>query len=115
MEVPHYESRRVEISFTDWSRLPVVRVDGPSSPHRYDDRGSLCMWYPDDPPERRWVFGDGLLALLNIIQAHLFKEAWWREYGEWLGEEAPHAPVKEPAAETTERDVRTADPRNRGR
>lgn len=97
MEVPHYETRTVEIRFSDWSRRPEVFVDGPDeSPHRYSD-GSLCMWYPDDAPERRWVFADGLLALLNLIQAHLFREAWWRETGEWLGPEAPHAPVpKEP-------------------
>jgi hypothetical protein len=23
---------------------------------------------------------------------HLFKEAYWRETGEWLGPEAPHRP-----------------------
>lgn len=102
-EVPHYETRTVEIRFTDWSRTPTVFADGPNeSPHRYSD-GSLCMWYPHDPPEQKWVFADGLLALLNLIQAHLFREAWWRETGEWLGPEAPHAPVaKEPVKEEEE-------------
>jgi hypothetical protein len=58
-----------------------TRADGPrESPHRYPD-GSLCMWYPQDPPEQKWVFDDGLLALLNYIQAHLFREAWWGENG----------------------------------
>ena len=44
------------------------------------------------PPftEHRWVFEDGLLALMGLVMAHLFKEAWWRETGEWLGEEVPH-------------------------
>lgn len=94
MEVPHYEPRNVEIRFV-WSRVPKVFVDGPGgSPHRYED-GSLCMWHPRDPPDEKWVFEDGLLALLNLIQAHLFREAWWREHGEWLGPQAPHAPPKE--------------------
>jgi len=92
----YYESRQVEIRFENWSQTPRVFVDGPTdSPHRYSD-GSLCMWYPDDPPEQRWVFSDGLLVLLNYIQAHLFREAWWRENDEWLGPEAPHGPPKEP-------------------
>jgi len=73
------------------------------------------MWHPGDPPEQQWLFADGLLALLNIIQAHLFKEAWWREMGEWLGPEAPHGPVKEQVKETAERDLLTPDPRRRGR
>jgi hypothetical protein len=48
------------------------------------------------------VFADGLLVLLNYIQAHLFREAWWREKGEWLGPEAPHSPPKEPVVEGEE-------------
>jgi hypothetical protein len=94
MDVPYYAARQVEIRFENWLRTPKVFVDGPGSPHRYDD-GSLCMWYPWDPPEQRWAFSDGLLVLLNYIQAHLFREAWWREKGEWLGPEAPHGPPKE--------------------
>jgi hypothetical protein len=115
MEVPYYEPRHIEIRFEQWSRSPKVFVDGPTdSPHRYSD-GSLCMWYPDDPPEQRWVFPDGLLALLNYIQAHLFREAWWRETGEWLGPEAPHGPPKEPASEGEEdRERDHPDLRRRG-
>jgi hypothetical protein len=48
------------------------------------------MWYPDDPKENRWVFEDGLLALLGHISAHLFREAWWRETGKWPGPESGH-------------------------
>ena len=69
-----------------------VRVDGPDdSPHRYPGSNTLCIWYPQDPPDRRWVKRDGLVALLDLISLHLFKEAWWRATDEWLGEEAPHS------------------------
>lgn len=81
---------RIEFRSTA-SRIPRVYVDGPAdSPHRYDD-GSLCMWYPRDPLERRWVFDDGLLALLGQIAAHLVKEHLWRETRRWPGDEVPHA------------------------
>jgi len=103
--VPFYEPRNVEIRFTGSYRVPRILVDGPSSPHRYKTDGdSLCIWHPQDPPEQKWVFEDGLLALLNHIQAHLFREAWWRETGEWLGPEAPHVPVKEPVRDAADDD-----------
>lgn len=79
------------IVFRNGSRTPRVYADGPEdSPHRFED-GGLCMWYAPDPREQRWVFRDGLHALLAHIAAHLFKEAWWREYDQWLGPEVPHA------------------------
>jgi hypothetical protein len=112
MEVPHYELRNVEIRFEKWSKIPLVRVDGPGSPHRYPD-GTLCMWYPPDPSEEKWVFEDGLLALLNHVQAHLFREAWFREHGVWLGPQAPHGPPKE--ADLEDEPERDAVPRRPGR
>jgi hypothetical protein len=48
------------------------------------------MWHPKDPPEKQWQPEDGLLTLIRYIQLHLFREEWWRETGEWLGEEAEH-------------------------
>lgn len=98
MDVPEYESRQVVIKMKpDSGNTPKVTVDGPtSSPHRFhEEGGELCMWYPWDPKECRWVFTDGLLHLLILIQAHLFREAWWRETGgddkgEWLGPEVSH-------------------------
>jgi hypothetical protein len=91
VDVPYYEPRNVEIRFTRAvPRTPRVRVDGPGdSPHRYRG-GTLCMWHPEDPPSQRWEFEDGFLALIGYIIAHLFREAWWRERGEWLGPEAGH-------------------------
>lgn len=104
MDVPGYGHRRVQIEFLHkLGQNPAVFVDGPlgqaGSPHRYPERdGSrLCIWYPGDPPDRQWLPEDGLLALLGMIQEHLFKEAYWRENGVWLGEEAPHSPEKESA------------------
>jgi hypothetical protein len=100
--VPEFNERRL-IRITLWNdKRPTVRslsADGPTtSPHRYGD-GTLCMWYPKDGPERRWVAEDGLLRLIRCAQVHLFKEAFWRRYGEWPGPEAPHGPdeVKEAA------------------
>ncbi len=55
--------------------------------HRYSD-GTICMWYPKDPPpDRQWNRGEGLLKLVDTAVTHLFKELYFRETGEWLGEE----------------------------
>lgn len=85
------DRRTVTIVFGCGSpEVPRVFVDGPAdSPHRYDD-GSLCMWYPYDPPEWQWQRRDGPVVLLGHIASHLIREAWWRRTGEWVGDEAPH-------------------------
>lgn len=71
------QRRRVTIEFgPNTPNCPVVYVAGPDSPHRYAD-GSLCMWYPGDPPERRWTWHDGAAALAGHICAHLILEEWW--------------------------------------
>lgn len=91
VDVAHYEKRRLSITFSAGSSRPKIMVDGPTdSPHRYED-GSLCIWCPWDSEEQRWTLQDGLLQLLGLISLHLFREAWWRETGEWLGPEAPHS------------------------
>lgn len=97
INVPHYETREVEIRFEKTSpRMPQIYSDGLLSPHRNKGK-SLCIWHPGDAAEKRWEFRDGLHQLLGHIEAHLFREAWWRETGEWLGPEAPHSPIqKEP-------------------
>lgn len=74
---------------------PRVFADaGLESPHRMPD-DSLCLFYPGDPPDRRWTAEDGLLALLNLTGDHLFFETYWRHTGgrrggKWLAPEAPH-------------------------
>lgn len=101
VEVPFYESRKVEILFypRHTPGTPIVLTDGPiESPHRYPsfERRRLCLWYPHDPPEARWIWDDGLLHLLGLTRLHLFREAWWRESGEWLGPQAPHSLSEKP-------------------
>lgn len=84
------DSHPVTIEFSsNGPDTPWIYVPGPDSPHRYSD-GSLCMWYPNDPPERRWTWYDGGAALAGHICAHLIRESWWRQTGEWVGEEAAH-------------------------
>jgi hypothetical protein len=108
--VPGYEDRRVTVEFDRrywWA--PRIYVDGPSgvdaSPHRYPDRARsrLCVWHPDDPADRTWVPQDGLLMLFGMIAEHLFKEAWWCQHGEWLGEEYPHGELTKATDPTTDR------------
>lgn len=93
IQPPDLPSRRVEIYFSLGSPgVPRVFVDGPEeSSHRYSD-GSLCMWYPYDPPDLRWWPTDGPEMLLGHIAAHVIKEEWYRRNGEWLGDEVAHAP-----------------------
>lgn len=82
--------QRITIEFSaNNPENPHIFVPGPGSPHRYGD-GSLCIWYPHDPPEQRWRWVDGGAALAGHIYAHLIREAWWRQTGEWVGEEMPH-------------------------
>ena len=91
--VKGYGARRLTIRVKNVYRPePRVFADGPTaSPHRWYHRGGdLCMWHPHDPPTSRWHPAHGLLALVRHAQLHLFREAWWREKGEWLGPEAPH-------------------------
>lgn len=84
-------TRTVEVIFRHgYPNAPKVFVDGPTdSPHRFDD-GSLCMWFPEDPAERRWMASDGPEALLAHIAAHLLREEWFRVSGSWAGEEVAH-------------------------
>jgi hypothetical protein len=95
--VPDYESRRVELKVVGYAHVAgaAVTVDGSmESPHRYGD-GSLCLWHPDDPAEMRWRPQDGIVRLIDLVVVHLFREAWWRETGDWPGPEAPHGTPKD--------------------
>jgi hypothetical protein len=92
IDVPEYEPRKVVIRLRNGFDPCAAQItaDGPTdSPHRYSSDG-LCIWHPDDSPEQSWTADDGLGELISHVAIHLFKEAYWRETGEWLGPEAPH-------------------------
>ena len=82
---------------------PRVHAEqGAPSPHRMPTDNALCLWYPFDPPERRWTADKGLLDLLDIITSHLLYEAYWRSSGGvtrgiWAGDEAAHGSAEEAA------------------
>ena len=103
INVPYCDSRRVEIQFAKQTPShPKITVDGPTdSPHRFSGN-RLCIWHPDDPEVSRWVIGDGLLHLLRLIKAHLFREEWWRETGVWPGPEAGHTDHNDPSGSRTD-------------
>jgi hypothetical protein len=96
----------VPITVPVYDRLLVLRIEldprhvrvfvegwtGPMK-HKYAD-GSLCMWWPKDPPHRKWQRAEGMLKLVDTALTHLFKELYWQETGDWLGEEAPHGTPK---------------------
>ena len=83
---------------------PRVFADpGAASKHRMPDDDALCLYHPDDPPERRWTAADGLVSLFNIIVNHLFCELRWRNTGGahggvWPLDEAAHGLVPKEAS-----------------
>jgi hypothetical protein len=77
----------------------VYCLDGPlggdASTHR-NGEVELCLWYKDDPDERRWKSEDRLLRLFDLARRHVTGEHIWRMTGCWPIEEAPHGET-EPA------------------
>lgn len=98
--VPVYDEHfvlRIELD----ERHPVrVTAEGWQGPMRHTfGANTLCMWFPKDPPDRQWSRADGLLKLADTAVAHLFKELYFLETGEWLGEEVHRdVPKIEPRA-----------------
>jgi hypothetical protein len=89
----------------DTSHPEVLCLDGPrDSDHRnppFEDAvfgrsASLCLYYREDPDERRGRPENGLLGLFNLGRMHLANEHEWRRAGIWPGEHAPHGET-EPA------------------
>lgn len=70
------------------------RVFCPDAPLAGDHRNGaleLCLYFPDDPPERRWVIDQGLLGLFDMGTVHLAAEELRRaDGGRWAIDEAPH-------------------------
>jgi len=86
--------------FSPDTRDPLVLcLDGPrgaqASRHRNSD-AELCLYYKDDPPERRWKEDDGLLRLFDLARQHVTAEHLWRKTRRWPIDEAPHGET-EPA------------------
>lgn len=83
--------------------MPWVFADAGPSPHRYPN-GALCLFFPGDPPWRRWLSRrDGLDGLLEIACQHLAAEHLWRAMGaqnggQWVLNEAPHGFADKDAA-----------------
>ena len=88
------------LSSRDPSEVVVICLDGPhgadvASPHRNGREGDsygyeLCLYFPGDPEELRWVPDDGFVALAHLARAHVWREFIWRTDGCWPGPEAPH-------------------------
>ena len=95
--VPAFETPftlRIEVTRYGWSSVKVEDWTGDRMKHTYGGN-RLCMWYPSDPDEKQWQYEDGLTRLVDTAVVHLFKELWWREHGEWLGDEAPHVTLED--------------------
>ena len=79
----------------------VLCLDGPrgldASEHR-NGPAELCLYFKDDPPERRWRPRDGLLRLFDLARQHLVGEYLFRQNGAWPFEEAPHGNAATPVA-----------------
>lgn len=72
----------------------VFAEPGRPSKHRMPD-DALCLYYPKDPPARRWTADKGLLDLLYTAADHLLYEDYWRttggtDGGVWLSDEVEH-------------------------
>ncbi|MDX6602999.1 MAG: hypothetical protein QOF13_2201 [Solirubrobacterales bacterium] len=80
------------------TRPRVYCLDGPrglaASEHRHSDI-ELCLYFPHDPPERRWNLDQGLWRLLGLARQHLICEEYVRRTGEpWPIDAAPHGPTE---------------------
>jgi hypothetical protein len=77
----------------------VYCLDGPrgaaASQHR-NGEVELCLFYKDDPPERRWKPEDGMRRLFDLARRHVTGEYIARTEGHWPVDEAPHGET-EPA------------------
>jgi hypothetical protein len=77
----------------------VLCIDGPrKSKHRnppfedgvFGKSAELCLYYRQDPDERRWLPEHGLFGLFGLGRIHLANEYEWRRSDNWPGEDAPH-------------------------
>lgn len=103
VEIPHFGRQYVSVLIDerDTSARPCVWTADPRPMrHQFVNR-SMCMWSRWDPPDRRWVYEDGLVALLDLAKLHIYREERYRETGRWMGPEAPHSLPTHPGAGST--------------
>lgn len=83
----------------DTAHPDVLCLDGPrTSKHRnppfedgvFGKSATLCLYYRQDPEERRWTPEHGLLGLFDIARVHVTNEHIWRRDRQWPSEDAPH-------------------------
>lgn len=68
--------------------FPLQNKYGQRRPkHLYFD-DSLCLFYPGDPPQKRWLPEDGLVTLVAWAVEWLEAYYYWRFRNEWPGEDA---------------------------
>ncbi|MDZ4063479.1 MAG: hypothetical protein U1E22_02320 [Coriobacteriia bacterium] len=103
VEVDYFGRRQVSVLIDEHGthlRPRVWAADPRPLKHQFKD-GSLCMWHVWDPPDKRWVYEDGLVALLDLAKFHLYREERYRETGRWMGPEAPHDLPRHPGSGST--------------
>ena len=98
----------------------MLCLDGPrESKHRnppfedgvFGKSAELCLYFRNDPHERRWAPEHGLLGLFDLGRVHLANEHHWRRTGRWPGEDAPHGATT-PARPRPELALESISPRN---
>ena len=104
----------------DTAHPDVLCLDGPrTSKHRnppfedgvFGKSATLCLYYRQDPKERRWTPEHGLLGLFDIARVHVTNEHIWRRTGNWPSEDAPHG-LTAPAQEDPSLALPPLSPRN---
>ena len=58
-------------------------------PHLYND-DSLCLFYPEDAPDRGWTVQDKLSTVVAWACEWLHAYEYWRRTREWPGRAASH-------------------------
>lgn len=76
-------------------RDPVMLcLDGPTDSLHRNGPIELCLYYVNDPDERRWKPSDGLVRLFDLGRRHLWCEHTWRlagrRDGDWPVPDAAH-------------------------
>lgn len=91
--VPEFNETRDVAVF--WSPLrpltPITHLPGQACRrHRnLDQYRSLCLWYPEDAPEKRWSLVGGLQELRDLTVVHAFCETCCSRGEKWHKPEAP--------------------------